>query len=58
MECRGTSPLWGAHYEGLAAGQSVWTLVTNGYLDLPQWGPSPWIELQWVTLRNVIELAE
>jgi hypothetical protein len=23
-----------------------------------QWGPPPWTELQWVTLRNVIELAE
>jgi len=27
-------------------------------LDLPQWGPPPWTELQWVTLRNVIQLAE
>ena len=26
--------------------------------DLAQWGPPPWTELQWVTLRNVIELAE
>jgi len=32
--------------------------VANSYLDLPQWGPPPWTELQWVTLRNVIELAE
>ena len=23
-----------------------------------EWGPPPWTELQWVTLRNVIELAE
>ena len=30
----------------------------NGFLDQPQWGPPPWTELQWVTLRNVIELAE
>ena len=30
----------------------------EGYLDLTQWGPPPWTELQWVTLRNVIELAE
>ena len=27
-------------------------------LDLQQWGPPPWTELQWVTLRNVIELAQ
>ena len=32
--------------------------VANGYLDLAQWGPPPWTELQWTTLRNVIELAE
>jgi len=32
--------------------------VANSYLDLLQWGPPPWTELQWVTLRNVIELAE
>ena len=32
--------------------------VANSYLDLPQWGPPPWTELQWVTLRNVIELAD
>ena len=25
---------------------------------LPQWGPPPWTELQWATLRNVIELAQ
>ncbi|QNI81797.1 hypothetical protein SynRS9907_00949 [Synechococcus sp. RS9907] len=35
-----------------------WTEVANGYLDLTQWGPPPWSEIQWVTLRNVIELAE
>ena len=22
------------------------------------WGPPPWTELQWVTLRNVIQMAE
>ena len=27
-------------------------------LDLQQWGPPPWTELQWATLRNVIELAQ
>ena len=35
-----------------------WTEVAIGYLGLTQWGPPPWTELQWVTLRNVIELAE
>ena len=43
------SPLWQA---------PTWTEVANGYLDLSQWGPPPWTELQWVTLRNVIELAQ
>ena len=43
------SPLWQAQ---------SWTDVANEYLDLAQWGPPPWTELQWVTLRNVIELAE
>ena len=47
--CRFDSPLWQA---------PSWTDVANGYLDLTQWGPPPWTELQWVTLRNVIELAE
>ena len=47
--CRFDSPLWQA---------PSWTGVANGYLDLTQWGPPPWTELQWVTLRNVIELAE
>ena len=39
-------------------GKPSWTEVANGYLDLTQWGPPPWSEMQWVTLRNVIELAE
>ena len=26
-------------------------------LDLPQWGAPPWTELQWMTLRNVIQMA-
>ena len=30
----------------------------QSYLDLAQWGVPPWNELQWITLRNVIELAE
>ena len=47
--CRFDSPLWQA---------PSWTEVANGYLDLPQWGPPPWSELQWRTLRNVIELAD
>ena len=47
--CRFDSPLWQA---------PSWTEVANGYLDLMQWGPPPWTELQWVTLRNVIELAQ
>ena len=47
--CRFDSPLWQA---------PSWTEVANGYLDLPQWGPPPWSELQWITLRNVIELAD
>ena len=56
--CRGYSPLRGADYESWPQGSRNWTDVANGYLDLPQWGPPPWTELQWVTLRNVIELAE
>ena len=46
---RHDSPLWQAQ---------SWTDVANGYLDLAQWGAPPWTELQWITLRNVIELAE
>ena len=47
--CRFDSTLWQA---------PAWTEVLNGYLDLPQLGPPPWTDLQWVTLRNVIELAQ
>ena len=57
-ECRGNSPLWGVAPESWAQPKRHWTDVANGYLDLPQWGPPPWTELQWVTLLNVIELAE
>ena len=46
---RHDSPLWQT---------PSWSEVANEYLDLPQWGPPPWTELQWATLRNVIELAE
>ena len=52
------SPLWGADYESWPKPSGNWTEVANGYLDLTQWGPPPWSEIQWVTLRNVIELAE
>ena len=45
-------------YESWPKSNGHWTEVANSYLDLPQWGPPPWTELQWVTLRNVIELAE
>ena len=56
-ECRGNSPLWGERHESWPQGSRKWTDLANSYLDLPQWGPPPWTELQWVTLRNVIELA-
>ena len=56
-ECRGTSPLWGADYESWPKPNGNWTDVANSYLDLPQWGPPPWSELQWVTLRNLIQMA-
>ena len=56
--CRGNSPLCDADYESWLKGDRNWNDVPNGYLDLPQWGPPPCTELQWVTLRNVIELAE
>ena len=47
--CRFDSSLWQVQ---------SWTDVANGYLDLAKWGAPPWNELQWRTLRNVIELAE
>ena len=47
--CRFDSLLWQA---------PTWTEVANGYLDLTKCEPPPWTELQWVTLRNVIELAD
>ena len=47
--CRFDSSLWQVQ---------SWTDVANGYLDLAQWGAPPRDELQWRTLRNVIELAE
>ena len=57
-DCRWNSPLWGADYESWPKPNGNWTDVANSYLDLPQWGPPPWTELQWATLRNVIELAQ
>ena len=58
-ECRGNSPLWGAdHEESWPQPNRSWTDVANGFLKLPQWGPPPWTEPQWVTLLNVIELAQ
>ena len=57
-ECRVNSPLWGVAPESWAQPKRHWTDVANSYLDLPQWGAPPWTELQWVTLRNVIELAQ
>lgn len=60
-ECRGNSPLWGADYESWPKPNGNWTDVANSYLDLSdssQWGAPPWTELQWATLRVVIELAE
>ena len=55
--CRGNSPLWGADYESWPKADRNWTDLANSYLDLSQWGPPPWTELQWVKLRNVIGLA-
>ena len=57
-QCRGNSPSWGADYESWPKPNGNWTEVANGYLDVTCWGAPPWTELQWVTLRNVIELAE
>ena len=57
-QCRGNSPLWGSCPASRPRGNRKWTDVAYDYLDMPQWGPPPWTELQWVTLRNVIELAE
>ena len=50
-ECRGSSPLWDADYEGWLQGNRPWTVVAKGYLDLSQWGPPPWIELQPIAAR-------
>ena len=57
-KCRGNSPLWGADFESWLQGNRNWTDVANSYLGPPQWGLPPCTELQWATLRNVIELAE
>ena len=58
LSWRGNSPLWGADYESWPKPNRNWTDVANSYLGLTQWGPPPWTELQWVTLRNVIALTE
>jgi len=50
----GNSPLWDRDEP---APCRDWTQQANAFLDLPQWGPPPWSRDQWVTLRNVIELA-
>ena len=37
--------------------RDAWTQRANGYLDCSRWGPPPWTSGQWVTLRNLIEMA-
>ena len=37
--------------------QEAWAQRCNGFLDLECWGPPPWSADQWITLRNVIEMA-
>ena len=37
---------------------SDWTEQANAYLDATAWSAPPWTRDQWITLRNVIELAE
>ncbi len=37
--------------------RDAWTERANGYLDHSLWSGPPWTPLQWVTLRNVIEMA-
>ena len=57
-QCRDNSPLWGSCSANRPRANRKWTDVANDYLDMPQWWPPPRSELQWVTLRNVNELAD
>ena len=51
-ECHFNSPLWRRD-----APMDDWTTRVNEYLDHSRWSSPPWTREQWVTLRNVIELA-
>ena len=37
---------------------SDWTEQANAFLDPTAWSAPPWTRDQWITLRNVIEMAE
>ena len=54
-ECHFNSTLWCRDAE---PSKAAWTATCNSYLDLESWGPPPWSADQWVTLRNVIEMAD
>ena len=48
-----SSPLWRRDPPAV----DDWTARANEYLDHSCWSSPPWTREQWVTLRNVIELA-
>ena len=53
LQLHANSPLWHRDHP-----LDDWTTRANEYLDYSRWSSPPWTREQWVTLRNVIELAE
>ena len=51
-QCHFSSPLW---RHNLPAND--WSTRANEYLDHSRWSSPPWTREQWITLRNVIEMA-
>ena len=51
----GNSPLWNKDDPGPSG---HWSERANEYLDPSRWPSPPWTRDQWITLRNVIEMAE
>ena len=52
------SPLWRREPVPEPVSDEHWSNQANGFLDPAAWTGPPWSRVQWVTLRNEIELAE
>ena len=52
------SPLWRREPLPETVSDEHWSNQANSFLDPAAWTGPPWTRDQWITLRNLIELAE